>query len=80
MDRRSAAAEARSPVFTHDGRHVLFFADQQLWIVGDDGSHPTCLSCGLPNPPTLSPSKQEGFARPFPDGKRVFFGAANSVA
>jgi hypothetical protein len=72
--------EASSPVFTLDGRHVLFFADQQLWIVGDDGSHPTCLSCGLPNPPTLSPSEQEGFATPFPDGKRVFFGAANSAA
>jgi hypothetical protein len=72
--------EASSPVFSRDGHHVLFFADQQLWIVADDGNHPSCLSCGLDNRPTLSPSEQEGFATPFPDGQRVFFGAADSVA
>jgi hypothetical protein len=67
--------EASSPVFSRDGHHVLFFADQQLWIVADDGNHPSCLSCGLDNRPTLSPSEQEGFATPFPDGQRGGAGA-----
>jgi hypothetical protein len=72
--------EASTPVFSHDGSHLLFFSGLQLWIVGDDGKGSSCLSCGLPNVPALSPSEQEGFATPFPDDRRVFFGAANSVA
>lgn len=39
-----------------------------------------CLSCGLPNEPTLSASEQEGFATELPDRRRVFFGAAGSIA
>lgn len=76
----SGITEASSPVFTADGNHLLFFSGRQLWIVGDDGTGAACLSCGLANTPTLSPSEQQGFATPFPDGRRVFFGAANSVA
>jgi hypothetical protein len=72
--------DASTPVFTLDGEHLLFFSGLHLWIVGEDGRGATCLSCGLPNHPTLSPSEQEGFATPFPDGRRVFFGAADSVA
>ena len=72
--------DASSPVFTLDGSHLLFFSGLHLWIVGTDGHGASCLSCGLANHPTLSPSEQEGFATPFPDGRRVFFGAANSVA
>lgn len=68
IDLPPKVTEASSPVFTHDGDHVLFFADQQLWIVDTDGSAPNCLSCGLANRPTLSPSEQEGFATPFPTG------------
>ena len=74
------------PVFTNDGRHLLFFstgsggsggstgkgATAQLWIVGLDGSHPHCLSCGVPGVPT---SQGEGEITPFSDGKRVFFGS-----
>ena len=74
------------PVFTHDGRHLLFFntgsdtvggstgpgASAELWITGLDGSGAHCLSCGVANDP---PSAGEGEVTPFPDGKRVFFGS-----
>lgn len=80
IDLPRGITEASSPVFTDDGNHLLFFAGLQLWIVGGDGTGPACLSCGLANAPTLSPSEQQGFATPFPDGRRVFFGAADSVA
>jgi hypothetical protein len=72
--------EASTPVFTLDGQHLLFFSGLNLWIVGTGGSEPHCLSCGLANRPTLSATEQEGFATEFPDRKRVFFGAAGSVA
>jgi hypothetical protein len=80
IDLPPGITEASSPVFTGDGNHVMFFSGQQLWLVGDDGTGATCLSCGLANHPVLSPSEQEGFATPFPDGRRVLFGAADSVA
>ncbi len=72
--------EASTPVFTRDGRHLMFFSDEHLWLVGSDGRYPYCLSCGLANQPALPATEQEGFAAEFPDGKRVFFGAAGSVA
>jgi hypothetical protein len=76
----SEIKEASTPIFTLDGRHLIFFSGLQMWIVATDGKGLTCLSCGLSNQPTLSASEQEGFATEFPDRKRVFFGAANSVA
>ena len=76
----SEIKEASTPIFTLDGRHLIFFSGLQMWIVGTDGKGLKCLSCGLANQPTLSASEQEGFATEFPDRKRVFFGAANSVA
>lgn len=72
--------DASTPVFTRDGHHLLFFSGLHLWIVSEHGRDPHCLSCGLASQPTLSPSEQEGFATEFPDRRRVFFGAANSVA
>lgn len=82
----STVKSAGWPVFTHDGRHVLFFstgsntaggstgpgAKAELWITSLHGGHAHCLSCGLANDPT---SQGEGEITPFPDGKRVFFGS-----
>jgi hypothetical protein len=79
IDLPAGITDASTPVFTVDGEHLLFFSGQQLWIVGQNGRGASCLSCGLPHHPTLSPTEQEGFATPFPDGHRVFFGAANSA-
>jgi hypothetical protein len=72
--------DASTPVFTSDGRHLLFFSSLHLWIVGTNGNGLDCLSCGLANEPTLPQTEQEGFATEFPDGRRVFFGAAGSIA
>jgi hypothetical protein len=80
VDLPPEVTDASTPVFTADGTHLLFFSGLHLWIVGEDGRGATCLSCGQANEPTLSHSEQEGFATPFPDGRRVFFGAADSVA
>jgi WD40 repeat protein len=71
--------DASTPVFTRDGRHLLFFSAEQLRIVGTNGKGLSCLSCGLANEPTLPKTEQEGFATEFPDRKRVFFGAAGSL-
>jgi hypothetical protein len=74
------------PVFTNDGRHLLFYstgtgtdrgstgpgAAAELWITKLDGHGAHCLSCGLANDP---PSNGEGETTPFPDGKRLFFGS-----
>jgi len=79
IDLPSEIKDASSPVFTGDGKHLLFFSAEHLWIVGTDGRGLDCLSCGLANAPTLPKTEQEGFATEFPDGKRVFFGAAGSV-
>ena len=76
----SSITEASTPVFTSDGHHLLFFSALHLWIVADDGTGLTCLSCGVANEPTVVQAEQEGFATEFPDGKRVFFGAAGSLA
>jgi hypothetical protein len=71
----NSITEASTPVVTHDGHHLLFFASGHLWIVGDHGRGLACLSCGIANEPKIAPlTEQEGLATPFPDGKRVFFG------
>jgi hypothetical protein len=80
IDLPAGITDASTPVFTPDGGHLLFFSGMHLWEVGTNGLGASCLSCGLPRQPTLSHSEQEGFATPFPDGRRVFFGAADSVA
>ena len=82
----SAVTSAGWPVFTHDGRHLLFYstgvntiggstgtgASAELWIVGLDGHGAHCLTCGVANDPG---AQGEGEITPFPDGKRVFFGS-----
>jgi hypothetical protein len=84
----SGIKSAGWPVFTHDGRHLLFYstgtdttggstgpgAETELWIVDTDGRDAHCLSCGLANDPT---SNGEGEITPFPDGKRIFFGSVD---
>jgi Tol biopolymer transport system component len=84
----SGIKSAGWPVFTHDGKHLLFFStganttggstgpgsQAELWIVDADGRDAHCLSCGLANDPT---SAGEGEITPFPDGKRIFFGSFN---
>ncbi len=72
----SQVTDASTPVFTRDGKHLLFFSGQHMWIVGADGSHPHCLTCGLANEPTFGKSEQSGIAQEFPDQKRVFMGGA----
>jgi hypothetical protein len=61
------------PVFTHDGRHLLFFSNHELWITTLHGGGVHCLSCGVANDPKAN---GEGEATPFPDGRRVFFGGS----
>ncbi len=82
----SSITSAGWPVFTRDGKHLLFFstgsntvggstgpgATAELWIVNLDGRAPHCLSCGVANDPS---AQGEGEVTPFPDGKRVFFGS-----
>jgi hypothetical protein len=84
----SGIKSAGWPVFTRDGKHLLFFStganttggstgpgtSAELWIVDLNGHDPHCLSCGLANDP---PSAGEGEITPFPDGKRIFFGSFN---
>lgn len=81
-----AVTSAGWPVFTHDGKHLLFFStgsnsaggntgsggSAELWITSLTGRGAHCLSCGLANDPT---SQGEGEITPFRDGKRVFFGS-----
>ncbi len=63
--------EAMRPLFTSDGRHLLFWLDDELWITSLKGRGTHCLSCGVANSPR---SPGEDLATPFRDGKRVFFG------
>jgi hypothetical protein len=82
----STITSAGWPVFTHDGKHLLFFstgsntvggstgagASAELWITSLNGSAAHCLSCGVANDPS---AQGEGEVTPFSDGKRVFFGS-----
>jgi hypothetical protein len=84
----SSVKSAGWPVFTHDGRHLLFFstgantkggstgpgATAELWITGLTDHRAHCLTCGVTNDST---SSGEGEITPFADGKRVFFGSFN---
>lgn len=84
----SGVKSAGWPVFTRDGRHLLFFSTganttggstgpgstTELWMTTLTGRRAHCLSCGLAHDPT---SQGEGEITPFPDGRRVFFGSFN---
>lgn len=71
VDLPSSVTEATRPLFTTDGKHLLFWFDDELWITALNGKGTHCLSCGVANSPR---SPGEDLATPFPDGKRVFFG------
>jgi hypothetical protein len=71
IDLPSNIKEATRPLFTTDGRHLLFNYQSELWISTLKGKGVKCLSCGVANSPR---SPGENLATPFPDGKRVFFG------
>lgn len=65
---------ASTPIWTQDGRHLLFSSGGQLHTVKEDGSDLQCISCGLPNDPRIVPAAQEAFKDVFPDGRRVLWG------
>lgn len=60
-----------TPVFTTDGRHLLFDGNGHLYIVGTDGAGLHCLTCRLRNAPTNVDNND--LISPFADGKRIFF-------
>jgi hypothetical protein len=65
----SSVGPARWPGFTTDGRHLLFFSSNELWITDLHGDVVHCLTCGVANDPKLSDSAD--LETSFPDGKRV---------
>jgi hypothetical protein len=72
---------AAPPVFTADGKHLLFGAAKQgtttadqLWITGLRGEDMHCITCS--GGPPVSPA---GIINPFPDGKRIFVGFSGVV-
>jgi hypothetical protein len=69
-----AGYQASTPIWTHDGHHLLFSSGGQLHVIGEDGSGLRCISCGLPNDPGFAPAVQEAFKDVFPDGRRVLWG------
>lgn len=68
----STVTEPRWPGFTTDGKHLLFWSKNELWITSLQGTGVRCLSCGLANNPNPDGSVALALlATPFPDGKRV---------
>lgn len=72
--RLPAGFHAGTPIWTKDGRHLLFSAGGELYRVAESGRGLACLSCGLPNDPQIKPAAQEAFKDIFPDGRRVLWG------
>jgi hypothetical protein len=66
--------QASTPIWTRDGRHLLFSNHGQLYRIGADGKGLTCLTCTLPDNPKIAPAVQEAFKDVFPDGKRILWG------
>jgi hypothetical protein len=69
-----AGFEAGTPIWTEDGRHLLFSSGGDLYVVGQNGKGLDCLSCDLADKPEIEPAVQEAFKDVFPDGKRVLWG------
>jgi lysophospholipase L1-like esterase len=80
IDFPSSVKQVSDPAFTEDGKHVLFWNELHLWIVGTDGKGLKCLSCGLANEPKASYSEGQGQETPFPDGKRIFIAVYGTPA
>jgi hypothetical protein len=74
----SAVKDAMWPAFTPDGRHLVFFSANELWITSLRHGRARCLSCGLANDPKVAGIPN--LATPFPDGKRVLFGGDGEPA
>jgi hypothetical protein len=68
----ASVKDAMWPAFTTDGRHLVFFSANELWITSlrHGGAH--CLSCGLAHDPKVAGIPN--LVSPFPDGKRLLFG------
>lgn len=66
--------QASTPIWTVDGRHLVFSSGGQLYTIREDGTGLQCISCGLPNDPRIRPAAQEAFKDVFPDGRRVLWG------
>jgi hypothetical protein len=66
--------QASTPIWTADGRHLLFSSHGHLYLVGENGKGRDCLSCDLPDEPEIEPAVQEAFKDVFPDGKRIMWG------
>ncbi len=75
IDLPKQVKNASTPVFTRDGRHIMFIANRQLWIVATNGTGGHCLTCGVAGNPGFAASEQAGLASEFPDRKRVFIAA-----
>ncbi|WP_027008015.1 TolB family protein [Conexibacter woesei] len=72
---------ARFPGFTHDGHHLLFWNEGDVWITGLRGQGTRCLTCGLKNRPKIDdPYQLATMLTPFPDGRRVLLEQDNQVA
>lgn len=69
-----AGYAASTPIWTQDGRHLIFSSGGQLHLVNEDGTGLRCISCGLSNDPRIVPAAQEAFKDVFPDGRRVMWG------
>jgi WD40-like Beta Propeller Repeat len=66
--------QASTPIWTEDGRHLLFSSGGDLYLIGQNGKGLDCLSCGLADKPEIEPAVQEAFKDVFPDGKRILWG------
>jgi hypothetical protein len=72
---------ARFPGFSHDGRHLLFWNEGDVWITGLKGQGTRCLTCGLAGRPRIDdPYQLATLLTPFPDGRRVLLEQDNQVA
>jgi hypothetical protein len=80
----SSITGARWPVFTTDGKHLLFWSAGELWITKLHGGGVRCLTCALANDPNPEGSAGSAglatLATPFPDGKRVLIEEDAQVA
>src|ERR1700748_2259056 len=57
---------ARWPEFTHDGKHLLFFDRNDLWITNLQGHGVKCLTCGQTDDPAEATAPTADLATPFP--------------
>jgi len=66
--------QASTPIWTQDGRHLLFSSGGELYLIAANGKGLSCISCDLEDKPEIEPAVQEAFKDVFPDGKRILWG------